>query len=172
MGLSASKRVRAHLEASPQFSSACNSAYAHCLSLTQHAFAGIKPYQLCSAVDQLHRLLSNSLPIISKWAARPPDRDRVDRAFRSLIRTRESGSMAAREDTVLDESEFEELALELFAECVASNMEMVALKRFAVGAVGIGGVGAALKPGSGVLVAAIAAYALGIGIDLHRWVDG
>ncbi|XP_073272772.1 uncharacterized protein [Primulina huaijiensis] len=168
MGLSASKRVRRHLQASPQFSSACDSVYANCLSLSQHAFAGIKPYQLCSAVEQLHHVLSHSLPLISKWVPHPPDRERVDQAFRSVIRSRGSGSTAGQEeDAVLDEAEFEELASEVFAECVASKMERETLKKVAVGVVGIGGVGAVVKPGNGVLVAAIAAYALGIGIDLY-----
>ncbi|KZV52906.1 hypothetical protein F511_31500 [Dorcoceras hygrometricum] len=173
MGLSASKRVVRHLQASPQFSSDCSSVYADCLSLSQHAFAGIKPYQLYSAVEQLHRVLYRSLPLISKWVPHTPGRDRVDRAFRSVIRSRGAGSTAVQEeDTVLDEAEFEELASEVFAECIASNMEREALKKVAVGAVGIGGVGAVVKPGNGVLVAAIAAFALGVGIDLYVRFDG
>ncbi|KAF8014095.1 hypothetical protein BT93_H0055 [Corymbia citriodora subsp. variegata] len=42
MGISSSKkRVESSLHSSPEFDSACDSAYAHCLSLTQHAFDSV-----------------------------------------------------------------------------------------------------------------------------------
>ncbi|KAJ6741278.1 hypothetical protein OIU79_001239 [Salix purpurea] len=72
MGISASKRVKTTLSNSQDFNSACDSTFTHCLSLTQHAFQGVLPYQLPTAATYLHTTLTTpaaAAPLILKeWA--------------------------------------------------------------------------------------------------------
>ncbi|KAI3459806.1 hypothetical protein Pfo_016469 [Paulownia fortunei] len=168
MGLSASKRVQKSLQTSPEFNSACASAYAHCLSLSQHAFPGVKPYQLFSAAEHLQRTLSHSLRLVSKWVPRPPDRAQVDRALKTVLSRR-----AVREEEItLDEVEFKEFAVEVFADAVLSGAGREVLKRVPLGVAGIAGVGVVVRPGKEVVVAAIGAYALGVATSIYLSLNG
>ncbi|KAK6118628.1 hypothetical protein DH2020_047620 [Rehmannia glutinosa] len=168
MGVSASKRVKKNLHTSPEFNSACSSAYAHCLSLSQHAFPGVKPYQLFSAAENLHGTLTHSLSLVSKWVPRPPDRIQVDRALKTILSSR----AAREEEIILDEVEFKEFAAEVFAEAVVSGATGQVLKRVPLGAAGIAGVGMVVRPGKEVVVAAIGAYALGVATSIYLSLDG
>ncbi|KAL3835089.1 hypothetical protein ACJIZ3_009825 [Penstemon smallii] len=168
MGLSASKRVKTNLHNSSEFNSACDSVYANCLSITQHAFTGVKPYQLFSATEHLHSILSQSLPLISKWVPLPPDRGQVDRALRTVIRSRRSGSNPVHEEEVLlDEVDFKEFAVDVFGDAVVLGAGKEVSKRLPIGVAGIAGVGLVVKPGKGVLAAAIGAYALGVATSVY-----
>ncbi|PIN13135.1 hypothetical protein CDL12_14248 [Handroanthus impetiginosus] len=168
MGLSASKRVQKSLSASPEFNSACDSTYAHCISVAQHAFAGVKPYQLFSAAEHLHQTLSQSVPLVAKWVPRPPDRDQVDRALKTVLSRRS----VRDEEITLDEVEFKDFAAELFADAVASGAGREVLKRMPLGVAGIAGFGVLVKPGKEIVVAAIGAYALGVATSIYLSLDG
>ncbi|KAH6778379.1 transmembrane protein, partial [Perilla frutescens var. frutescens] len=167
MGLSASKRVQNTLQESPELNSACAAVFADCLSLSQHAFSGVRAYQLFSAAERLHSLLSDSLPLISKWVPSPLDRTQVDRALKTVLSRRP----VQEEEITLDEAEFKEFAVEVFADAVVSNAEMEVLKRVPLGVAGIAGFGLVVKPGKGVVVAAIGAYALGVVTSIYLGLD-
>ncbi|KAG8368315.1 hypothetical protein BUALT_Bualt15G0032800 [Buddleja alternifolia] len=169
MGISASKRVQRALNSSHEFNSACNSVYAEFLSLAQHAFAGVKPYQLFSATVHLHRTLSHSLPLISKWVPRCPDRVHVDRALKTVLSRRSEA--APPEEITLGESEFKEFALEVFRDAVVSNAGREVLKKVPLGVAGIAGVGVVVKPGKEVVAAAIGAYALAVATSIYLSLD-
>lgn len=168
MGLSASKRVRNTLQTSPEFNSACASAFAHCLSLSQHAFPGVKPYQLFAAAEHLHSILSHSLPLVSKWVPRPPDRALVDRALKTVLSRRP----VPEEEITLDEVEFKEFAVEVLVDAVVSSAGREVLKRVPLGVAGIAGVGVVVRPGKEVVVAAIGAYALGVATSIYLSLNG
>ncbi|KAK4387937.1 hypothetical protein Sango_2400300 [Sesamum angolense] len=167
MGLSASKRVQKTLHTSPEFDSACAAAYANCLSLTQHAVPGVKPYQLFSAAEHLHRTLSHSLRLISRWVPHPPDRAQVDRALKTVLSRR----AAPEEEITLGEAEFKEFAVEVFTYSVVSSAGREVLKRVPLGAAGIAGFGVVVKPGKEVVAAAIGAYALGVATSIFLGLD-
>ncbi|MCD7457306.1 hypothetical protein HAX54_034833 [Datura stramonium] len=164
MGLSASKRVSNSLQNSSEFNSACESVYDDCLSLSQHAFPGVKPYQLFSAAERLHASLYPSVPLITNWVKSPPTRLQVDKAFK-IVSTRRSGEKD--NDIVLGNSEFKEFAVEVFADAVVSSAGKKLLKRVPIGVFGIAGVGAVVKPGKELIVAAIGAYALGVATSVY-----
>ncbi|KAL6578172.1 hypothetical protein OROMI_010500 [Orobanche minor] len=168
MGLSASKRVKETLHRLPEFNSACDSAYADCLSLSQHSFAGVKPYQLFSAAERLHQTLSHSLRLVSRWVPRPPERAQVDRALKTILLRRAS----REEEITLDEMEFKEFAAEVFAEAVVSSARREILKQVPLGLAGIAGFGAVLRPGKEVVAAAIGAYALGAATSIYLSLGG
>ncbi|CAA0818393.1 Unknown protein [Striga hermonthica] len=138
-----------------------------CLSFSQHAFAGVKPYQLLPAAERLHRTLSesHSLRLVSRWVPRPPDRAEVDRALRAVLSRR--ASRGEEEDITLDEAVFGEFAAEVFADAVVSGARAEALKGLPIGVAGIAGFGAVVRPGKGVLAAAIGAYALGVATSIY-----
>lgn len=119
MGISASKRVRNSLTNSPEFDSACNSTFSHCLALTQHAYDGVCPYQLCAAADHLHHLLTvvRPHPLIANWLPSPPTRLQVDSALRAVNRDDSNN-----EDETLGPIRFKHWAIELFSEAVAKNV--------------------------------------------------
>ncbi|OIT37236.1 PREDICTED: uncharacterized protein LOC109241067 [Nicotiana attenuata] len=165
MGLSASKRVTRSLQNSSEFNLACDSVYDDCLSLSQHAFPGVKPYQLFSASERLHASLYLSVPLITNWVKSPPTRLQVDKAFK-VVSTRRSGEEKESE-IVLGTTEFKEFAVEVFADAVVSCAGKELLKRFPVGAIGIVGVGAVVKPGKELVAAAIGAYALGVATSVY-----
>lgn len=168
MGLSASKRVQKALHDSPEFNSACAATYADCLSLSQHAFPGVRPYQLFSAAENLHRTLSQSFRLVSRWVPHPPDRTQVHRALETVLSRR-----AVREDEIaLDEVEFKEFAVEVFSNAVVSSAGMEVLKRMPLGAAGIAGVGVVVRPGKEVLVAAIGAYTVGVATSIYLSLNG
>ncbi|KAF3619526.1 hypothetical protein P3S67_009457 [Capsicum chacoense] len=164
MGLSASKRVSNSLKNSSEFNSACDSVYNNCLSLSQHAFPGVKPYQLFSAVENLHALLYPSVPLITNWVKSPPTRLQIDKAWK-IVSTRRSGGKEG--EYVLGENEFKEFAVEVFADAVVDCAEKEMLKRIPVGVLGIAGVGVVVKPGKELIAAAIAAYALGVATSVY-----
>ncbi|EPS63090.1 hypothetical protein M569_11699, partial [Genlisea aurea] len=159
MGLSASKRVEKHLQASPEFSSACADVYADCLHLSQHAFSGIKPYQLFSAAERLHRALTPAVPLLSRWMPHSPDRAKVDRAFRTVLSRRQGRGF---EIALLSESEFQEFATELFVDGIVSGAGGEIMKKVPLGAAGIAAIGAIVRPGKNIVGAAIGAYAVGV----------
>lgn len=168
MGLSPSKRVQNTLEESPAFDSACAAVFADCLSLSQHAFAGVRAYQLLSAAERLHTILSDSLPLISKWVPSPPDRTQVDRALKTVLSRR-----PVQEDEItLEQAEFKEFAVEAFVDAVVSNAGVEVLKRLPLGVAGIAGFGAVVKPGKDIVVAAVGAYALGVLTTIYLGLDG
>ncbi|XP_057778177.1 uncharacterized protein LOC130996918 [Salvia miltiorrhiza] len=168
MGLSASKRVQNTLQKSADFNSACATVFADCLSLSQHAFAGVRAYQLSDAAERLHAALSDSLPLISKWLPTPPDRAQVDRALKTVLSRRP----VQEEEITLDEAEFKEFAVEVFADAIVSKAVAEVLKRLPLGVAGIAGFGVVLRPGNDVVVAAIGAYALGLVTLIYLGLDG
>ncbi|CAI9108602.1 OLC1v1008248C1 [Oldenlandia corymbosa var. corymbosa] len=176
MGGSPSKRVYHALKNSPEFNSACESVFQTEVALAQHAFAGIKPYQLFSAAERLHQaLVSNSspVPLIKKWAPSPPTREQVDRALKSLqARLRESGSGSGQEvgskaEVVLGDGEFKEFSVDVFSDVVVSNARNEVLKRVPVGIAGIAGVGMVVRPGREVVGTVIGVYAIGVATAVY-----
>ncbi|XP_047977387.1 uncharacterized protein LOC125219454 [Salvia hispanica] len=170
MGLSASKRVQNSLQNSGEFNSACGAVFADCLSLSQHAFAGVRAYQLSSASERLHGILCCSVPLISKWLPSPPDRTQVDGALKTVLSRRPA--QEEEEEITLDEAEFKEFAVELFADAVVSRAVMEVLKRLPLGVAGIAGFGVVVKPGNDIVVAALGAYALGLLTFIYLGLDG
>lgn len=164
MGLSASKRVSNSLKNSSEFNSACDSVYDDCLTLSQHAFAGVKPYQLFSATERLYASLCPSVPLITNWVKSPPTRLQVDNAFK-IVSTRRSGEKES--EIVLGKDEFKEFSVDVFADAVVSCAGKELLKRVPVGALGIAGVGAVVKPGKELIAVAIGAYALGVATSVY-----
>lgn len=171
MGLSASKRVALALHNSPEFNAASESAYTQCLSLAQHAFPGVKTYQLFTATENLHHTLFRSLPLISKWVPHPPNREQVDRACK-IVLSRRSVRQVDSDESLLDEVEFKAFAMEVFTDAVVSNAGKEVLKRVPLGVAGIAGVGLIVKPGKEILRAAIGAYALGVATSIYLSLAG
>ena len=165
MGLSASKRVKNSLSNSPEFASACDSVFSHCLDLTQHAFPGVLPYQLNTASEHLHMLLS-SHALIQRWVHAPPDRSQVDSAFRLVTRRPSSKSGDREKDEILGPVLFKDWALELYTDAVLSGAGKALLLRVPVGVAGIAGIGAATRAGGQVVGTAIGAYSLGVAVSI------
>ncbi|XP_019184654.1 PREDICTED: uncharacterized protein LOC109179611 [Ipomoea nil] len=162
MGISASKRVGRYLHKSAEFNSACDSVYDDCLSLAQHAFDGVKPYQLVSATERLHSKLSDSIPLVAKWVQSAPTRAQVDKAFKAV---------RSDSEAVLGNSEFREFAVEVFADAVASGAGQAVWTRVPVGVAGIAGIGMLVKPGREFIAAAIGAYTLGVTTSIYLSLD-
>ncbi|KAK6255448.1 hypothetical protein QUC31_017102 [Theobroma cacao] len=175
MGISqsASKRVSTTLTNSPQFSSACDSTYAHCLSLTQQAFPGVLPYQLSTAANHLHETLTSlhPHPLILRWLPSPPTRYQVDSAFRFVTRHQHE-HRNDEEQLVLGPPQFREWAVVLFADAVVGNAGKAVLKRVPVGVLGIVGIGAAARSGKEVVGAAVGVYALGVATSIYLGLSG
>jgi hypothetical protein len=170
MGISGSKRVRNSLSGSPEFDSACDSAYSHCLSLTQHAFAGVFPYQLAAASDHLHRTLSTIRPhpLVLKWLPSPPTGAQVDSAFRAVTHRRPT-----RDDpSVIGPAQFREWAVELFSHAVVFNASKAVLCRVPIGIAGIAGIGAVTRSGKNLVGTAIGVYALGVATSVYLSLSG
>ena len=165
MGLSASKRVKNNLSTSAEFNSACESAFSYCLSQTQHAFQGVFPYQLNTASDFMHSILSNEQrhPLILKWVPTAPTRSQVD----SALRRSKSGS-----DETLDQVEFKTWAVDLYGDAVVSNAGKAVLLRVPVGVAGIAGLGAATRSGTRLVGTAIGAYSLGVVVSIFLGLSG
>ncbi|CAN0826616.1 hypothetical protein LINGRAPRIM_LOCUS2315 [Linum grandiflorum] len=160
MGISPSKQAESTLSSSSAFTSACESAYANCLSLTQHAFQGVLPYQLPTASDEIHSALADKIPLIVNWVPTPPTRAQVHTALR-IVEARKR-SWAQEEPMMLGAEEFKEWAVVLFAGAVVEKAGKAVLQRLPVGAVGIIGIGAVARPGKNLVGAAIGVYALGV----------
>lgn len=168
MGLSASKRVNGSLTNSSEFDSACDSTYCHCLSLTQHAFPGVFPYQLSTASDYLHNNLStvHPHPLVLKWIPSPPTRSLVDSALRR-VRTFKPNNDSAAEDQILDKSRFKAWALELFSEAIVSNARKAVLCRVPVGIACIAGIGTLTRSRKDLVGTAIGVYAVGVATAIY-----
>ncbi|CAK8535961.1 unnamed protein product [Lathyrus sativus] len=161
MGLSASKRVSNSLQNSTQFDSACDSVFSQCLSLTQHTFQGVLPYQLKTASDQIHTILSDShYPLIHKWLPSPPDRTQVDSALRHVLPPDHDGN------NVLPLPLFKEWARYLYTDAVLSSATKALLLRVPVGVAGIVGISAVAHPGPALLGTFVGAYSLGVALSI------
>ncbi|KAG0499842.1 hypothetical protein HPP92_004098 [Vanilla planifolia] len=124
MGIGASKRVEEALISSPVFAAACESVYEDCLAEAQHAFAGVRPYQLGDAADRLHAALSHSLPLVRRWVPLPPPRQEVDKAF-----CRVAGASA----DALHLPEFKAFATELFRAAIMAGAGAAVARRIPIG---------------------------------------
>ncbi|KAG2727688.1 hypothetical protein I3760_01G169700 [Carya illinoinensis] len=174
-GISPSKRVTALLSNSPEFDSACDSGYSHCISLTQHAFPGVFPYQLATASDHLHRTLSTLRPhpLIMKWVPSPPSRAQVDSALRAVThRWPNREDLTAQHESLIGPPQFKEWAIELFTDAVVSNAGKAVLCRVPIGIVGIAGIGAVTRSGKDLIGTAIGVYALGIATSVYLSLSG
>ncbi|CAL5200049.1 unnamed protein product [Lathyrus oleraceus] len=161
MGLSASKRVNYSLQNSTQFDSACDSVFSQSLSLTQHTFQGVLPYQLKTASDQIHTILSDShFPLIHKWLPSPPDRTQVDSALRHV------SPPDHHHENVLPLPLFKEWARYLYTDAVLSSATKALLLRVPVGVAGIVGISAVAHPGPALLGTFVGAYSLGVALSI------
>ncbi|KAM7486729.1 hypothetical protein LguiA_002738 [Lonicera macranthoides] len=170
MGLSSSKRVSRTLRNSADFNSACDSVYEDCLALTQHAFPGVKPYQLFSASENLHRSLS-SLPLIHKWVPTPPTRSQVDKALTRQVEQKPD-PIQEKSEITLGSGEFKEFAVDLFTDAVVSNAGKAILRQVPIGVIGILGVGGLTRSGKELVGAAIGVYALGVSTSIYLGLAG
>lgn len=160
MGISGSKRVTTILSNSPEFNSACDSAYEESLSLAQHAFAGVRPYQLVSAAAHIHRNLSSlGFSLITRWVPSPPSQSQVDSALRVTV---SRVAAAEEEEEILGPEEFKEWAVEVFVESIVGNARKTIASRIPLGIVGIAGIGAVTRSGQNLIGAAIGVYAIGV----------
>ncbi|XP_050384527.1 uncharacterized protein LOC126801111 [Argentina anserina] len=164
MGISPSKRVKSSLSNSPEFDSACNSTFSHCLSLTEHGFDGVFPFQLATASDHLYQTLHDDAaphPLVLKWVSSPPTRSQVDSALRAVTRS-DSDS-----ETTLRSPQFKQWAVELFAGAVVANARKDLMVRVPIGVAGIAGLGAASRSGKDLVGTAIGVYALGVAAAVY-----
>ncbi|KAH0452410.1 hypothetical protein IEQ34_019709 [Dendrobium chrysotoxum] len=159
MGITVSKKVETTLISSPNFTAACELVYSDCLAESQHAFAGVKPYQLAGAAASLHESLSRSLPLIRRWVQSPPPREKVDAAFRSVV----TGSSA--DDLSLPE--FKAFATELFRDAVIAGAGGAVARGIEIGMVGIAGVGIVRRTGVGIVVKVMGVYSAGIAAAVY-----
>ncbi|KAL1191188.1 hypothetical protein V5N11_014251 [Cardamine amara subsp. amara] len=165
MGISGSKRVKTAIYKSPEFDSACDSAYEESLSLAQHAFAGVHPYQLHSAAAHIHRNLSSlRFPLITRWVPSPPSQSQVDSALRVTI-----SRFAAEEgdDEILGLKEFKIWAVEVFSESVVGNAKKTMASQIPLGVAGIAGIGAVTRSGQNLIGAVIGVYAIGVATSVY-----
>lgn len=156
MGLSASKRVEKSLSNSGDFNSACDSAFSHCVSLTQHTFEGVFPYQLKTASDHIHA--NTTHPLIKNWLPAPPDRTLVDTALRLIA----SDSAAQTLPLPL----FKKWAHRLYTNAVVSAATKALMVRVPVGVAGIVGISALTRPPPHLVGTFIGAYSLGIALSI------
>lgn len=70
-------------------------------------------------------------------------------------------------EVLLDEVQFKAFAIEVFVDAVIEGARREFLTRLPIGVVGIAGFGMLVKPGRGVLAAAIGAYALGFAANIY-----
>ncbi|POO01996.1 Transmembrane protein [Trema orientale] len=168
MGISASKRVKSSLSNSPEFDSACDSTFSHCLSLTQHAFPGVFPHQLSAASDHLYRTVTADRPhpIVLKWVSSPPTRSQVDSALRVVTRRRPNEASGS-DDQTLGPAQFREWAVELFASAIVSSASKAVICRVPIGVAGIAGVGVVTRSGKDLVGTAIGLYALGVATAVY-----
>ncbi|XP_027342440.1 uncharacterized protein LOC113855139 [Abrus precatorius] len=162
MGLSASKRVKNSLANSDEFDSACDSAFAHCLSLTQHAFEGVLPYQLKTASDYIHA--NTSHPLIHKWLPTPPDRSQVDSALRHVSSPNHDPDPDP--DHILRPLLFKNWAHQLYTDAVLSAAGKALMLRVPVGVAGILGIGAVTRPAPQLVGTFVGAYSLGVALSI------
>ncbi|XP_009341145.2 LOW QUALITY PROTEIN: uncharacterized protein LOC103933211 [Pyrus x bretschneideri] len=166
MGISASKRVKSSLSNSPAFDSACDSAFTHCLSLTEHAFDGVFPYQLPTASDHLHKTLHtlHPHPLILNWVPSPPTRSLVDSALKAVTRPDHAQTLGP--------AQFKRWAVELFAGAIVENAGKAVMFRVPIGIAGIAGIGAATRSGKDLVGAVIGVYSLGVATSIFLSLSG
>ncbi|KAL2332241.1 hypothetical protein Fmac_019822 [Flemingia macrophylla] len=155
MGLSASKRVEKSLSNSADFDSACDSAFSHCLSLTEHAFQGVLPYQLKTASDQIHR--NTTHPLVLRWLPSPPARTQVDAAFRAL---------SPDHNTLLPLPLFKNWAHRLYTHAVVTAAARALMLRLPLGVAGIVGIGALARPPPLFVGTFVGAYSFGVALSI------
>ncbi|KAI9079344.1 hypothetical protein K1719_038643 [Acacia pycnantha] len=165
MGLLVSTRVKNSLSQSPEFESACEAAFSQCLSQTQHAFQGVFPYQLHTASDYLHFLLSDTHPhpLILKWLSTPPACSQVDSALRFI-------SPDDQQDAVLGPLQFKAWAVHLYTDAILSSAGKALLFRVPIGVAGIASIGA--LSGNQFVGTAIGAYSLGVAVSIFLGLSG
>ncbi|CAL1385431.1 unnamed protein product [Linum trigynum] len=182
MGISPSKQAETTLSSSSAFTAACESAYSHCLSLTQHAFPGVLPYQLPTASDQIHSTLTTTdkIPLIVNWVPTPPTQAQVDSALKVVAALRRAPKNPAQQEAeapeeepmTLGAEEFKQWAVVLFADAVAEKAGKALLQRVPIGVAGIVGIGAVARPGKNLVGAAIGVYALGVVTSVYLSLSG
>ncbi|KAK3204330.1 hypothetical protein Dsin_018376 [Dipteronia sinensis] len=167
MGLSASKRVKTSLVNSSDFDTACDSAFTHCLSLSQHAFDGVLPYQLFTASDHIHySLLSHRRhSLILKWVPDPPSRAQVDSALKKVTHEGESSD-------VIGSTLFKEWAVVLYVDAVVGNAGKAVLSRVPIGIAGIAGIGSLTRSRRELIGTAVGAYAVGVATWIYLSLSG
>ncbi|XP_008800336.1 uncharacterized protein LOC103714734 [Phoenix dactylifera] len=152
MGLNVSKRVEKSLRSSPEFDAACESVYDRCIADAQHAFPGVRPYQLAGAAARLHPALSASLPLVRRWVPSPPGQAQVDAALRRVDPEAEA----------LGSAEFRDFAAELFKDAILAGAGAAVLRRVPIGVAGIAGVGMVTHAGAEVVGRVMGVYAVGV----------
>lgn len=163
MGLNLSKRIEKTLSSTPAFTSACAASYAHSLDGAQHAFPGLRLYQLLPASLHLHSSLtrySPTLPLLARWAPPEPTQASVDSAIRAI---------GFQGGGVLDEATFERFAVELFKELVVGEIVgRVVMRRVPVAVAAIAGVGMVMGGGGAQVVGkAIGVYAVAVAASVY-----
>ncbi|KAJ0973024.1 hypothetical protein J5N97_020983 [Dioscorea zingiberensis] len=159
MGLIASKKVEETIASSPAFTAACDSIYADCLSEAQHAFPGLRRYQLPDAAVRLRASLSTTIPLIHRWVPSPPSQAQVDAALRRLDPNAEWENLSP--------NEFQSFAAELFRESVVSGVSAAVIQRVSIGAASIGGIGIASHAGAGLVGRMIGVYVAGVAAAVY-----
>ncbi|KAK9159578.1 hypothetical protein Syun_005919 [Stephania yunnanensis] len=98
MGSVASKRVEKTLAASPDFTAAVSAAFRRSLDLSEHAFPGVRRYQLYFAAEEIHRDLISGAGhhLVDRWLPSPPTRVQVDRAAAAAAGGRRRGNPRRR----------------------------------------------------------------------------
>ncbi|XP_002530305.2 uncharacterized protein LOC8263163 [Ricinus communis] len=173
MGISVSKRVKAGVANSSEFDSACDSAYNQCLSLTQHAFQGVLPYQLPTASSLIHTAITTTAHknnLILKWVPSPPTRTQIDSALRVVQLSNKKDEH--EQEVILGWPQFKEWAVVLYTEAVVGNAGKAVLTRVPLGAAGIVGIGAVTRSGINLVGPAIGVYALGVATSIYLSLRG
>lgn len=161
MGINASKRVEKTLSSSPELDAACDAVYDDCLALAQHAFPGVRRYQLLDAAARLHAVLSDSLPLVHRWVPSPPGQTEVDSALRRAVGdNRPAGGCLSR-------PEFKAFAVELFRVAVLSNAGGALLRWAPAGMAGIAGFGLVARAGREVVGRVMGVYAVGVAAAVY-----
>ncbi|KAJ8755372.1 hypothetical protein K2173_019170 [Erythroxylum novogranatense] len=168
--LSAAQRVKGTLINSSDFITACDAAYDHCLSLTQHAFPGVFPYQLPSAADHIHSNLTTAYHhhLILRWVPSPPNRTQVDSALKAVLRQQKSDG----DEIILGHAQFKDWATMVFVDAVVGNAVKTVLARVPIGVAGIVGVGAVTRSRKDWVGAAIGVYALSVATSVYLGLSG
>lgn len=149
MGLSPSKRVHTTLDASPEFSTACDSTFSDLLGPSSDH---LRPYQLYHASSLLHSSLLLSIPLIPRFAPSSPSQYQVDSTYRRARST----------DGGLTREEFRKFALELFGGAILKGMGAAVVRRVPLGAAAIAGVGMAARAPAVLVGRVVGVYALGV----------
>lgn len=157
MGLNASKRVERALTSSPEFDATCEAVYNWCRAEAQHAFPGVRRYQLLDAAAHLHAELG-ALPLVRRWVPAPPGRAQVDAAFRRTIQ-------GGTED--LNPTDFRAFAGDLFRDAVMAGAGGAVVRLVPIGAAGIAGVGVATRAGAEVVARVMGVYAAGVAAAVY-----